>query len=93
MHIRQAQVSDPELFSHMFRMSVTKFEELLKYFAPRLIRESMRREPIQPPERLCVTLRFLVTDDAFNTVAASHRMSRTTVGRIVKETCSVLWMV
>ena len=93
MLIRQAQVSDPELFFQMFRMSATKFEVLLKYFAPRLIRETMRREPIQPPERLCVTLRFLVTGDAFNTVAASHCMSRMTVGKIVKETCSVLWMV
>ena len=36
---------------------------------------------------------FLVTGDAFNTIGASYRISGTTVGRIVKETCSVLWKI
>ena len=49
------------------------------------------REPICVGQRLCVTLRYFVTGDAHVTIAASYRMSPTTVGRIVKETCAVIW--
>ena len=49
------------------------------------------REPISVGQRLCVTLRYLVTGDAHVTIAASYRMRPTTVGRIVKETCAVIW--
>ena len=51
------------------------------------------REPISVGQRLCVTLRYLVTGDAHVTIAASYRMSPTTAGRIVKETCAVIWNV
>ena len=50
-------------------------------------------EPISVGQRLCVTLSYLVTGDAHVTIAASYRMSPTTVGRIVKETCTVTWNV
>ena len=49
------------------------------------------RQAIPPGERLCVTLRYLVTGDAQTTIAASYRISPTTVGRSIEETCSVLW--
>ena len=51
------------------------------------------REPVSVGQRLCVTLRYFVTGDAHVTIAASYRMSPTTVGRIVKETCAVIWNV
>ena len=51
------------------------------------------REPSSVGQRLCVTLRYLVTEDAHVTIAASYRMSPTTVARIVKETCVVIWNV
>ena len=49
------------------------------------------REPIGPRERLCVCLRYLVTGDAQITIATSYRMSPAVVGRIINETCEVLW--
>lgn len=49
------------------------------------------RDAISPSERLCVCLRYLVTGDAQVTIAARHRMSATIVGRIINETCEVLW--
>ena len=49
------------------------------------------RQAIPPGERLCVTLRYLVTEDAQTTIAPSYRISPTTVGRIIEKTCSVLW--
>ena len=81
---------DHELFFRMFRMPPIKFEELLSLVAPRITRWNARREPIQADERLSVTLRYLITGDAFSTIAASYRSSDTTVGRIVKETWFVL---
>ena len=91
--VKDAMMFDEEFFFQMFRMSPTKFQELLCQVAPLITRVNAKREPISADERLCVTLRFLVTGDAFNTIGASYRMSGTTVGRIVKETCSVLWKI
>ena len=48
------------------------------------------REPISVGQRLCITLRYLVTGNAHVTIATSYRMSPTTAGRIVKETSAVI---
>ena len=47
-------------------------------------------EPISAGQKLSVTLTYLVTGDAHVTIAASYLMSPTTVGRVMKETCSVI---
>ena len=91
--VKELMLADHELFFNMFRMTPTKFEELLSWIAPLITRSAIRRQPIQPGERLCVTLRYLVSGDSFSTIANSYRMSDTTVGRIVKETSNVLWNV
>ena len=39
----------------------------------------------------CVALRYLVTGDAQDTIAANYRMSRAVVGRIINETCTGIW--
>ena len=75
----------------MFRMTPTKFEELYSKVSLFLSKPNARREPIGPEERLFVTLRYLVTGDAFTTIGHSYRISDTSVGRIVKETCKILW--
>lgn len=91
--VREAMLFDHEFFFQMFRMIPSKFEELLGLVAPRITRWKARREAIGPEERLAVTLRYLVTGDAFISIAASYRLSAATVGRVVKETCQVLWEV
>ena len=74
-------------------MSQTKFEEPLSYVAPLIIKASEKREPIGPSERLCVTLRYLVTGDAQSTMPLSYGISKTSVSRIIKETTDALWKV
>lgn len=74
-------------------MAPPKFEELLFLVASKITRWHARREGIGPAERLCVTLRYLVTENAFSTIAASYRLSSTIVGRIIRETCKALWDV
>jgi len=89
--VREMKIFDKEYFFQHFRMGPEKFEEILSYVAPKITKCSVRREPIGPSERLCVTLRYLVTGDAQTTIAASYRMSRSSVSRIIKETSDALW--
>ena len=90
--VRELMLGDHEYFFRLFRMSPSTFELLLSWVAPLIKKESTRmRQAIPPDKRLCVTLRYLFTGDAHTTIAASYRISPTTVGRIIEETCSVLW--
>ena len=92
--VRDLKLHDHEYFFKCFRMSPENFEKLTSWCSPYLVKATTRmREPISPSERLCVTLRYLVTGDAQVTIGASYRMSPTTVGRIIKETCKVIWQV
>ena len=75
-----------------FRMSPTLFEHLLSWIAPRIQKLATKmREPIPAGERLRVSWRYLVTGDAQVTIAVNYRMSTTVVGRIISETCEVIW--
>ena len=50
--VRQMKIFDKEFFFQHFRMGPEKFEELLRYVAPRITKCCIRREPIHPSERL-----------------------------------------
>ena len=91
--IQDLKLFDSEYFFKQFRMTPTKLEELLSWVAPKIEKSSVRREPIGPEQRLCVTLRYLVTGDAHVTIAASYRISPTSVGRIIKQTTGGIWDV
>ena len=54
---------DQEYFSRMFRMTPNKFEALLKLVGPKITLGNTLREVINPSERLCITLCYLVTGD------------------------------
>ena len=74
-------------------MSPSNFELLLSWIAPLITKKKTQmREPIGPSERLCVTMRYLVTGDAQVTIAANYRMSPSIVGIIIMETCSAIWV-
>ena len=69
-------------------MTPSTYEQLLGWLAPLISKESTKmRESIGASERLAVTLRYWVTGDAQTTIAASYRISRSTVCRIITETC------
>ncbi|CAB4030052.1 Hypothetical predicted protein [Paramuricea clavata] len=90
--VKELMLHDQEYFFNCFRMSPTTFEQLLSWIGPLLQRATTKmREPIGPSERLCVCLRYLVTGDAQVTIAASYRISAAVVGRIINETCELLW--
>lgn len=91
--VKETMLFDHEYFFRIFRMTPRKYEELCKWLAPFLLHSNIRRETISPQERLCVTLRFLVTGDVFAMIAHSYRMSETISGSIVNDTCEVIWNV
>ena len=72
-------------------MSPSRFETLLSWVAPLITKSAAKRKVISPAERLCVTLRYLVTGDAQVTIATSYRISPSAITRIIRETCEVLW--
>ena len=60
-----------ECFFKQFSMTPTKLEELLSWVALKIEKSSVRREPIGPEQRFCVTLCYLVTGDAHVSIVAS----------------------
>ena len=93
LFVKDLSLCDHETFFSQFRMNTTKFEELLSYVAPLIMKASEKREPIVPSERLRVTLHCLVTGDAQSTILLSYRISKTLVSRIIKETTDASWKV
>ena len=91
--INELRIHDHVYFFKYFRMSPTKYEELLQLVGPYITKSSQKREAIGPSERLSVALRYLTTGDAQLTIAQSFRISPTSVGRIIDETCAVIWDV
>ena len=71
-------------------MTPQRFDILLKLVEP-FITHNGPRKPISPAERLAVTLRFLSTGDSQQTIALSYRMGRSTVCKIVRETCAAIF--
>ena len=91
--IKDMMLYDHFLFFRYFRMNPTQYEQLLQKIAPHIQKSSEKREPIGPSERLSVALRYIFTGDSQTTIAASFRISLTSIGRIVHETTNVIWDV
>ena len=92
--VKDMQLFDRDYVFRCFRMSPALFEKLLYLVAPHISKnETKKRQPISPSERLCVTLRYLVTGDAFVTIGASYWMSPSAISQITLETCNALWKV
>ena len=88
--IKDMVLCDNFLFFKYFRMSPTQYEELLQEIAPRIQKCSEKREPIGPSERFSVTLGYLFTGDSQVTIAASFRISQSSIGRIILETTNAM---
>ena len=74
------------------RMSPESFDHILSLVEPLLTKKSTTlREPISPVERLSLTLRFLASGSSQISMSFTYRIGRSTVSRIISETCSALW--
>ena len=89
--VKDMRLFDHEFFFMQFRMLPDKYEKLLLLIAPLITKSSIRRESISADQRLCITLRYLVTGDARCTISSSYRVGTATVGKIINETCDAIW--
>ena len=83
--VRELKLHDHELFFKQFRMDPSQMEEVLKWVAPKIYKRETRANVIGPAERLCVTMRYLATGDAFATISMSYRIGETTISKIVSQ--------
>ena len=90
--VRDLKIHDETYFFRYFRMSPTIYENLLSWVAPFITKQTTKfRAPISAAERLCVTLRYLVTGDAQSTIAAIYRISPSSVANIISDTSTAIW--
>ena len=75
-------------------MSPESFHVLLSHMKPHISKKNTRfRESVPVSTRLAVTLRYLASSESQQSLSWSFRLSRTTVSKIVKETCKAVWKV
>ena len=92
--VNEMMLHDAEYFFQCFRMSRNTYEQFLTWVDPLIAKQCTKmRDPIGPSERLMGTLRYLVTGDAQSTIGASYRVSPTTMGRIINDSCAAIWTV
>lgn len=91
--VRDMKLFDEEYFFKFFRMTPTRYEELLQLVAPSITKCSLRREAIGASERLIVTLKYIFAGTSQIDLAGMFRISPTSICRIVNETSVALWNV
>ena len=83
--------TDPMQYKNTLRMDEAMFEEILERLRPHITRETMNwHQPIEPGLRLAITLRFLATGDSYLSLALLFRVHRTTIGKIINDTCEAI---
>lgn len=74
-------------------MTPERFQHLHELVEPYIVKKYCRsRATISPRERLCLCLRLLATGDSQSTQSFTFRVGKSTVSKIVKETCEGIWM-
>ena len=69
------RVVDHTSFYRYFHMTPDRYDDLLSRVGPAIRRQTTKmRDRISPAERLAVTLRYLVTGDAMQTISFSFRL-------------------
>ncbi|XP_031330267.1 protein ALP1-like [Photinus pyralis] len=68
------------------------FDKLLNLVGTHLLKDPTKR-PIDPPQRLIITLHYLAEGCSMQEMSYSHMLGKTTVANIIKETTKVLWEV
>ncbi|XP_064077727.1 uncharacterized protein LOC135195401 [Macrobrachium nipponense] len=73
-------------------MDDSTFRKLLDLVAPHIQRkDTCMRSAISPRDRLAATLRYLATGRSYEDLKFSVAVSPQALGRIIPETCKVIW--
>ena len=72
-------------------MSLESFDVLLRHAEPYISKENTRfRESVPASTRLAFTLRYFASGKSKQSLSWSFRLGRTTVSKIVRETCEAI---
>ena len=76
----------PSKHKESLRVSVERFDHILRMIRPYIEKDTRCRKAISPEQRLCVTLMFLALGVSFKTLSNLFRMGKTSIRRIVYTT-------
>ncbi|XP_043247587.1 protein ALP1-like [Amphibalanus amphitrite] len=89
--VQELRLLDPDRHQTYFRMSRDSFDLILSKIGPIITRQHTNfREPIEPAQRLAITLRYLASGMEFAALAPTYRLGERTVRAIVWDTCAAI---
>ena len=92
--VQELRADDTGHHSQYMRMTVENFDIILGLVELHLRRQdTVMRPAIEPGLKIAVTLHHLAEGASHVAIAAHYRLGRSTVSRIIYETCEALWTV
>ncbi|XP_065280296.1 uncharacterized protein [Dermacentor albipictus] len=82
---------DHGFFYKYFRMTPQLFDKLLSFVAADLTRLQLNSEPLEPGERLAITLSYLATGHDICHIARAYRVGLETARQCIHVTCQAIW--
>ena len=92
--VAEMKLVDHELFQRTFRMSPTIYENLLSIVGPAIANSSKfgpQLNKLSADEKLTMTLRYLATGDAQQTITCSYRTGVSTFSNLIQPVCEAIW--
>lgn len=83
---------DQGFFYKYFRMTPQLFDRLFSFVAADLVRLPLNSEPLEPGERLAITLSYLATGHDICRIARAYRVGLETARQCVHFTCQAIWL-
>nr|XP_037280909.1 protein ANTAGONIST OF LIKE HETEROCHROMATIN PROTEIN 1-like [Rhipicephalus microplus] len=89
--MRRMREGDQQFFFKFYRMSPALFDKLLGFVAAHLTRQHFIREPLEPGERLAITLSYLASGLDICNVALAYPVGIETARRSIHLICRAIW--
>lgn len=77
-------------FKTFLRMEPDMFREILHRVAPRIVKRTDCRAPLEPGLKLAITLRFLATGNSYHSLAFSFRVAHNTISKFIPQVCDAI---
>ncbi|XP_037578095.1 uncharacterized protein LOC119460999 [Dermacentor silvarum] len=89
--MRRLRDGDYDLFFKLYRMTPRLFDILLSFVEDDLTRQHVVREPLEPGERLAITLSYLASGKDIRDVANAYLVGIETARKSIHDTCRAIW--